>query len=85
MKRQKKINVNPKILIFVLTLLCIASLILSFAFKSFSKPFKFKSIGLEPISHPPGYENLAFLYFPIIAPARITEDLIFLIKFSGIS
>lgn len=40
MKRQKKINVNPKILIFVLTLLCIASLILSFAFKSFSKPFK---------------------------------------------
>ena len=52
---------------------------------NFSNPFKCRSIGLEPISQPPGYEKLALLYFPIIAPANITEDLIFLIKFSGIS
>ena len=40
MKRQSKFSVKPKILIFVLTLVCIASLILSFAFSGFSKPFK---------------------------------------------
>ena len=40
MKRQSRFSVKPKILIFVLTLVCIASLILSFAFSGFSKPFK---------------------------------------------
>ncbi|WP_455949921.1 rod shape-determining protein MreC [Eubacterium sp.] len=40
MKRQTKINIKPKILIFVLTLVCIATLILSVVFPSFSKPIK---------------------------------------------
>lgn len=40
MKRQTKIHVKPKILIFLLTLVCIAALILSVAFSGFSKPFK---------------------------------------------
>ena len=40
MKRPSKINIKPKILIFTLTLLCIAVLILSVAVKDFSKPFK---------------------------------------------
>lgn len=40
MKRPTKINIKPKILIFILTLICIASLILSVAFSSFSRPFK---------------------------------------------
>ena len=52
---------------------------------NFLNPFKCKSIGLEPISHPPGYENVACLYLPIKLPAKITEDLIFLIRFSEIS
>lgn len=40
MKRPSKINIKPKILIFVLTVLCIAALVLSVAVKDFSKPFK---------------------------------------------
>ena len=40
MKRQTKINIKPKILIFVLTLVCIATLILSVVSPSFSKPIK---------------------------------------------
>lgn len=40
MKRQTKINMKPKILIFVLTLVCIATLILSVVSPSFSKPIK---------------------------------------------
>ncbi|MFQ9116359.1 rod shape-determining protein MreC [Eubacterium sp.] len=40
MKRQTKINIKPKILIFVLTLVCIAALILSVVSPSFSKPIK---------------------------------------------
>lgn len=40
MKRPSKINIKPKILIFTLTLLCIAALILSVTVKDFSKPFK---------------------------------------------
>ena len=52
---------------------------------NFSKPFKCKSIGLDPISHPPGHENFALWYFPINAPARITDERICLIKSSGIS
>ena len=52
---------------------------------SFSKPFKCKSIGLVPMSQPPGYENIACLNLPNIAPASITDDLIFLISSFGIS
>lgn len=40
MKRQKKINVKPKILIFVLTIVCILSLILSVAVPGFREPYK---------------------------------------------
>lgn len=40
MKKQTKINIKPKILIFVLTLVCIATLILSVVSPSFSKPIK---------------------------------------------
>lgn len=40
MKRPSKINIKPKILIFILTLFCIAALILSVTVKSFSTPFK---------------------------------------------
>lgn len=40
MKRPSKINIKPKILIFILTLICIATLILSVTVKSFSTPFK---------------------------------------------
>ena len=40
MKRQTKINIKPKILIFALTLVCIATLILSVVSPSFSKPIK---------------------------------------------
>lgn len=40
MKRQTKINIKPKILIFVLTLVCIVALILSVVSPSFSKPIK---------------------------------------------
>ena len=40
MKRQTKINIKPKILIFVLTLVCIVTLILSVVSPSFSKPIK---------------------------------------------
>ena len=37
------------------------------------------------MSHPPGYENTAFLYFPSNPPTNITDERICLIKFSGIS
>ena len=47
---------------------------------NFLKAFKCKSIGLAPISQPPGYEKLASLNLPIKAPARITVDLISLIR-----
>lgn len=40
MKKPSKINIKPKILIFVLTLLCIGSLILSVVAPSFSNPVK---------------------------------------------
>lgn len=40
MKKPSKINIKPKILIFILTLLCITALILSVAVKDFAKPFK---------------------------------------------
>ena len=40
MKKPSKINIKPKILIFVLTLLCIGSLILSVVAPSFSNPIK---------------------------------------------
>lgn len=40
MKRPGKINIKPKILIFILTILCIAALILSVTVKSFSYPLK---------------------------------------------
>lgn len=40
MKRPRKIKINPKILIFVLTVLCIASLVLSVTFKGFFTPLK---------------------------------------------
>lgn len=40
MKRPSKFKLNPKILIFVLTFLCVISLVLSVAFPNFSKPFK---------------------------------------------
>ena len=33
---------------------------------NFSNPLICKSMGLVPISQPPGYENDAFLYLPII-------------------
>ena len=56
----------------------------SISIPNFLNPFKCKSIGLDPISHPPGYENVAFLNRPIIAPAKTTDDLICLIKSSGI-
>ena len=52
---------------------------------NFLKAAKCKSIGLDPISHPPGYENVTSLNLPRIAPAKITVDLICLIKCSGIS
>jgi len=35
-----------------------------------SNPFKCKSIGLDPILHPPGYETTAFLYLPRRAPIK---------------
>lgn len=41
MKKQSKFKIKPKILIFVLTLFCILSLILSVVFTGFSKPAKF--------------------------------------------
>ena len=44
-----------------------------------------KSIGLDPISQPPGYENVTSLNLPNNAPAIITVDLISLIRCSGIS
>jgi rod shape-determining protein MreC len=40
MKKPSKININPKILIFILTMVCIGALILSVTVKNFSKPFK---------------------------------------------
>lgn len=40
MKKPSKKNVNPKILIFILTVFCIAALVLSVALKSFTTPFK---------------------------------------------
>lgn len=40
MKKPSKINVKPKILIFILTLFCILALVLSVAVKSFTAPFK---------------------------------------------
>lgn len=40
MKRQSKFNIKPKILIFVLTIFCIVSLILSVVFTGFSNPVK---------------------------------------------
>lgn len=40
MKKPKKFNVKPKILIFVLTLFCIICLILSVSINNFSKPLK---------------------------------------------
>ena len=41
---------------------------------NFLKLFRCRSIGLAPISHPPGYENLASLNLPIKAPASITVE-----------
>ncbi|MFQ9515443.1 MAG: rod shape-determining protein MreC [Eubacterium sp.] len=41
MKRQSTFKIKPKILIFVLTIFCILSLILSVVFTGFSKPAKF--------------------------------------------
>ncbi len=41
MKRPSKFSIKPKILIFVLTIICILSLIMSVAFSGFSKPFKY--------------------------------------------
>ena len=52
---------------------------------NFSKLFKWRSIGLAPMSHPPGYENLTSLNLPKIAPAKITVERIWCIKCSGIS
>ena len=52
---------------------------------NFLKAAKCKSIGLVPISHPPGYEKVTSLNLPNIAPANITVDLICLISCSGIS
>lgn len=50
MKRPKKINVKPKILIFVLTIVCILSLILSVAVSGFREPFKnVASIAIVPL------------------------------------
>lgn len=40
MKRQTKIHVKPKIILFILTLVCISALILSVTFSGFSKPIK---------------------------------------------
>lgn len=40
MKRPSKFKINPKILIFVLTIFCILMLILSVAFKGFATPVK---------------------------------------------
>ena len=37
------------------------------------------------MSHPPGYENIAFLYLPSNAPASITDERILFIKSGGIS
>ena len=44
-----------------------------------------KSIGLAPMLHPPGYENVAFLNLPINAPAIITVERDFFINSFGIS
>jgi hypothetical protein len=44
-----------------------------------------KSIGLKPISHPPGVEIFAFFALPKIAPRKTTDERISLIKVSGIS
>ena len=41
MKKPSNFKVKPKILISLLTLLCVVSLILSAIVPSFSKPFKF--------------------------------------------
>lgn len=41
MKRPSKLKINPKILIFVLTIFCILMLIMSVAFTGFSKPVKY--------------------------------------------
>ena len=50
MKRPKKINIKPKILIFVLTILCILSLILSVAVSGFREPIKnVASIAIVPL------------------------------------
>ena len=41
MKKPSKFSIKPKILIFVLTMICILSLVMSVAFSGFSKPFKY--------------------------------------------
>ncbi len=41
MKKPSKISIKPKILIFLLTFLCVCTLILSVAYKDFSRPLKF--------------------------------------------
>ena len=41
---------------------------------NFLKLLKCKSIGLAPISYPPGYENFASPNLPIIAPANTTVE-----------
>lgn len=41
MKKTSKIHVRPKILIFILTVLCICMLVLSVAFRGFATPFKY--------------------------------------------
>ncbi len=40
MKKNKKFGIKPKVLIFILTLLCIVNLILSVTVKNYAKPFK---------------------------------------------
>lgn len=61
MKRPKKINVKPKILIFVLTLLCIIALILSATFTGFSKPLKnAASIVIVPLQE--GVNNIGMWF-----------------------
>lgn len=50
MKRPTKINIKPKILIFLLTIICIISLILSVAVSGFVEPFKYAaSIVIVPL------------------------------------
>ena len=41
MKRPSNFSIKPKILIFVLTVLCVMSLVMSVAFSGFSKPFQY--------------------------------------------